>query len=353
MRSNLSETILALVISALDDLSKPNSKLSAVIHKCIRIARLRNDYEHLYWLEEEMKSTKEKDVENKVLREIAPHYEREALKDMRNRVINAYIIERQINHYDRKTQTVDEDKICICSVQEIEDSVEYYHLEASGATPPNGLHPVDLYFIEKQYRSDRTFLLSVSKEYTTVLRKIENRVHDFLSLTEKQLLYGQINADVFESNRRYVDGKLNSLSPEAFNQFVAAYQRSRELTPESRSQAVLSCRRILKTIADNLYPASAKPVKCSDGIERVLTDDKYISRLWQYIYVTMGKSSSRDLLTSQISDVGNRIDHLYELSSKGVHADVDEFELNQCIIQTYITIGDILRIADRVSAVQQ
>jgi hypothetical protein len=57
------------------------------------------------------------------------------------------------------------------------------------------------------------------------------------------------------------------------------------------------------------------------------------------------------LLLASVQDLGNRIDRLYELTNKGIHADVSNFEVNQCLIQTYILVGDILRIADKQSAI--
>jgi hypothetical protein len=44
------------------------------------------------------------------------------------------------------------------------------------------------------------------------------------------------------------------------------------------------------------------------------------------------------------------MDRLYDLVSKGVHTDVTEFEVNQAVIQTYLLVGDILRLADQDSA---
>ncbi len=57
------------------------------------------------------------------------------------------------------------------------------------------------------------------------------------------------------------------------------------------------------------------------------------------------------MLLAEVQDVGNRIDRLYEMSNKGVHAETTEFEVNQTVIQTYLLMGDILRLADDDSAI--
>jgi hypothetical protein len=65
----------------------------------------------------------------------------------------------------------------------------------------------------------------------------------------------------------------------------------------------------------------------------------------------MSGQKSGELLLSTINDLGTRIDKVYDLSCKGVHNNVPEFEVNQCVIQTYLIIGDILRLYDNRSAI--
>ncbi|MDP2885954.1 MAG: hypothetical protein Q8P51_13140 [Ignavibacteria bacterium] len=351
MNPTIGDKILELAHQALNELDTPNRLLSSVIRKCIRIARLRNDFDNLLWLELEMRDFSDKQTKRKILLEIAFHYAKDDFKELYDRVLASYMTERSCRQYDDHSKTlVDKGNLTSRTVSELEDAIQELLTEASSSTPPSGLHPVDLYVLEEQYSNKRTMLRLMASEYSSVLRKIENRAHEFLSLTEKQLIFSQINADIFERNRHYVDEHLKAISPEALDQLIAAFRRVNESSAESRSQALLSCRRILKTLADRLYPAKDTPVVGADGKERILTDDKFISRLWQFIFERTNSSKSRDLLNAQLQDLGNRIDRLYQLSSKGVHDSVGEFELNQCVIQTYLTVGDILRLAESDSA---
>jgi hypothetical protein len=53
---------------------------------------------------------------------------------------------------------------------------------------------------------------------------------------------------------------------------------------------------------------------------------------------------------SQIKTLGERLDALNALGSKGVHDAVAPAEVDQCLIQTYLAAGDLLRLAeDRAS----
>lgn len=154
---------------------------------------------------------------------------------------------------------------------------------------------------------------------------------------------------IFKKHRQYVDEKLKLLCPEALDQFIAVCRRLAEGDSEARSQALLSCRRILKTLADELYPAKQNRVICTNGKKRKLTEDKYVARLWQFVAEKIKTKKTGQLLLAQIKDLGNRIDRLYDLTSKGVHGEPSEFEVNQCVIQMYFTVGDILRLTDENS----
>lgn len=77
-----------------------------------------------------------------------------------------------------------------------------------------------------------------------------------------------------------------------------------------------------------------------------MTENKFISRLVQFAASRATGSASRDVLTAQIKALGERLDALNDLGSKGVHAQVSAAEVDQCLIQTYLAVGDLFRLAD-------
>jgi hypothetical protein len=171
-----------------------------------------------------------------------------------------------------------------------------------------------------------------------------------LSQVERQLYLGQQTSDIDEQNRQFVDSALQRLAPEVLEQLLAAYRRVREGTSEARSHALTSCRRALKSIADRVYPARADPVIGIDGKSHKLTEDRFVARLWQYVAERVPNDASRELFLRDVEDLGSRIDRLNDLSSKGVHAEVTEFEVNVCVSRTYMILGDILRLYTNLSA---
>lgn len=183
----------------------------------------------------------------------------------------------------------------------------------------------------------------------SVLGRQRNRIALYLSSVETQMHFGQVNGDIFERNRVYVEERLRSLAPEVLDQFATAYKRHAEGGPEARAHALLSCRRVLKTLADALYPATNESVEGIDGRTRIMDADSYINRLCQFAAEAAHGSSSRDLLVSNVKALGEQLRHLNSLDSKGVHADASSAEADQCLIQTFTVVGDLLRIADHAS----
>lgn len=349
MGNDVINRILQLVKAGLEEMDRPDSRLTRLVNIAIRVARLRGDYENLGWLRmETVDLLSELGVKN-VRIEMASRFSREQMRRLMEAQWMAYCEEREFNGYNEQLQEV-RGKLIGASVANLEMMID--HLKSSLAIPDPTYVETDptLKSLSNYMRSIKQTNLAA---YNVIKSRISQRVYEFLSGTESQLVLGRNQPDIFERNRRYVEERLRYVAPDALEQLLEASNRATEGKPESRSHAALSCRRALKTLADKLYPAHKDPVQCIDGEERILTDDKYISRLWQFISNKMSnaKSGSGELLLSQMTDLGNRIDAVYNLDCEGIHDSLNEFECDQCVINTWFIIGDVLRIADDTSAV--
>ena len=130
---------------------------------------------------------------------------------------------------------------------------------------------------------------------------------------------------------------------------MAAQERVTADDPEAISHALTSCRRMIKALADKLYPATKEHRIGVDGVSRSMTDDFYRNRLLQYVQETVGRHKSGEVLQAVIADLGARLNALDALSSKGVHADPSLDEAHTCVIQAYLLAGDLLAIAEGTS----
>jgi hypothetical protein len=184
-----------LVTNALDEIDSKRMPVSSIIRKAIRIARMRNDYESLYWLEYEMIGFKDKHSRDRLRSEIALHFDKQSFNALRRYVVEAYISERQIAKME-DGKLVEGDFICGLSVHEIEVQVDHLIHTAEKAVPPEGLHPVDLYYVQRSNNELRDVVLTMAQENQKLLARIVHRVYDFLSASEQQLVYGQFHSDV-------------------------------------------------------------------------------------------------------------------------------------------------------------
>jgi hypothetical protein len=162
------------------------------------------------------------------------------------------------------------------------------------------------------------------------------------------LYFDERVSDIFEAHRAYVDARLQVVAPTAFEQLSSAYARRATDDTEARAQALMSCRRALKSVADALYPATGETVTGADGKKREMKDDRFVSRLLQFVgdRASALGTAQRSVLSAQIGLLGKKLDGLKDLTSKGVHASATDAEVDHCIIQTYLTIGDILRLSE-------
>jgi hypothetical protein len=343
-----SDYILTLVRETLHDLDLPVSRLTAVMRKAVRIARLRSDWEAVYWLSMELEPLSDKEARTRRIGEAAPFFSRDELRKLHTRSLEELIASRMIGHigYNRE---IDEEKMTSLSVPELEEIVASAAAVCREPLPSN-LNPVDTALLSERRRaSDDRAAFSLT-EIRKVLARLAQRTHTFLSRVERQLALGQQQADFFEHNRLYVENKLGLLSPEALDQLRTALKRASEGTAEGRSHSLTSCRRALKSVADRLYPARTNPIRGNDGKERTLDDSKFVSRLWQYLAESSAGSASKKLLQGEIDHLGPTIDRLNELSSKGVHDQVTAFEVNACVISMYSLVGALLRLHEQDSA---
>lgn len=250
----------------------------------------------------------------------------------------------------RRTQP-DKQDVNLRSVQQLEELAQMLR-EQEAATlvpPPPGMHSYDLGKHVSDQERARTHLVASRIALETVLARIKNRLWDFLTETEHELTFGEATAETFDRLRSYVDEQLTTIAPPALGQFQTAYRRLKDGGDEDRAHAVTSCRRVLKTLADELYPASSEPVTGVDGKSRVLNDAVFVNRLLQYVAETVGKHENGAVVQAALKDVDTRLHALNELASKGVHADVTTYEVDTCVVQTYLVVADVLRIRERAA----
>lgn len=333
----------------MDQFDAPSMTVTALTRRCQRIASLRGDGMAVAWLGLEM-SDVQNQYENK---SDAP---RESLAVRLLRAIpgdeaNARWSAEYHGYTSRRRLQPDRAEANLRSVQQTEETVQMLREQeaASLIPPPPGMNTFDLGKHVADQQQLRARLVTSRIPLENILARIKNRLWEFLTETEYELTLGEATAETFDRLRSYVDNQLTTISPLALDQFQTAYRRLKDGGSEDRAHAVTSCRRVLKTLADELYPARLEPVIGSDGKEHVLNDPAFVNRLLQYIAETVGKHENGGGIQATLEDLGARLHALNELASKGVHADVKAYEVDTCVVQTYLVIADVLGIRERAN----
>ncbi|MDR1634131.1 MAG: hypothetical protein LBS27_04270 [Bifidobacteriaceae bacterium] len=235
-------------------------------------------------------------------------------------------------------------------IGQFEDHIAAVRSAIAETKAPDNVAPGDTYAVLRSIDSAKAKLAETINTLVPIVERVKSDVHSFLVTTENELELGQARAGIFTRAQRYVNGSLAQYAPKALEQFVAAQDRLDDASPEDLAQAATSCRRMLKSLADALYPATGQSVMGADGVERVMSDDAYRNRLLQYVSETLGKHGQAAVVQSTLDTLGPRLESLDKLASKGVHSEVTAAEAEICVVWTYLLAADLVRIADRSSA---
>ncbi len=330
----------------MDQFDEPGATVAGIVRRCQRIASLRGDGIALAWLgieamdvTNEFKGSSEAKRTSLAARLLEAMPSAEASEKWAAEY-HGYLVRRRL------AQGAEE--ACLLSAQQIEGTVQMLRDQEAGlADPPPGMHTYDLgKYVADRQRMHTTYL-TTRIPLDNILARVKDRLWEFLTETEHELTFGEATSETFDRLRSFVDRQLTTISPPALDQFQTAYRRLKDGGDEDRAHALTSCRRVLKTLADELYPARRDPVVGSDGKQHVLTDGAFVNRLLQYVSETVGNHENGAVVQATVKDIDARLSALNDLASKGVHADVTTYEVDTCVVQTYLVVADLLRIRER------
>ena len=175
----------------------------------------------------------------------------------------------------------------------------------------------------------------------TVKEQIKTRCLNYAIRIERQLQSQKKSINFLEQIQNGVNNYFKAHSEDVYTKLQKAAQLIDPNDPEDLSLLLTQVRRAMKSTADFFYPASTKSIKCSDGKERILGDDQYLKRLNEFLITTFQKSSSRDLLKTELDYLSVFAHRLNDVASKGVHAAVSAHEAKQGLLGLYIFLYNV------------
>ncbi len=182
-------------------------------------------------------------------------------------------------------------------------------------------------------------------DHREVVERIRTWVFGYLTRVECQLEASDTVSATLARHRTTVDRLLDRVVPDVRDQLQAALRTARSRgDSESRSQVLTTCRRVLTTIADHVYPASTSPHISGDGTARTVSAGAYRNRI---LAALEEGDTGGQAFAAALEDFACRLERLDSLSQKGVHASVSEHEMEFGLAQTYFLAGELI---DRVGS---
>lgn len=318
--TNLAEEILKNI-----ELSEIPFK--SIILKCLRLCRLMNDETGI-----------------KLFTYEASGYPLDKSGLLTNEAWNLCRISGRI-HYDKDENGKYKEFAFISTISEMEASIEVQLERMKVISDPTsyGDNVTPLAISTAKNTGERNNVTKSIRDDAKRIETIKVKIYDYVLKIYNDLLYGNIVEDIFRRNRNTVDNELLNTCPEAIKKLSSIYDNLSSSNEEDWANAIHSCRRILKEVADNLYPPTDKTISVGKK-EIKLGEEQYINRLIQYIDSNSASKTYKSIVGTSLEDIGNKLDALNNAACKGTHNKLTKFEAERYLIYTYLFLGDILSL---------
>jgi hypothetical protein len=330
------DRILGMVEAALNDFDQLSA--SGAARRALRVATLLDDKPAAIWLRREGEELADDDLKPDVQAKVLADLVRNELAHLPRKQAFSIVVSDFAAYLGRRK--IDGTSSILIALQDIERHITLVEGEAAQL--------VSQVPSSKVYQATMQARVTMNRQ-RALLGHTKDAIFEYLLGVEKRMVFETAAEDIFARVKQRVDAAVSVVSREALDQFSSAYERLAVGDAEALSHALLSCRRILKSVADVVYPARNEPVIAADGKERRLTDERYINRLLQFISEHVGRHGSGEVLQANLTMLGARLSAIDGLASKGVHASVTVAEVEVCIVQTYLAIGEIIGISFDIS----
>lgn len=184
-------------------------------------------------------------------------------------------------------------------------------------------------------RLDKT-IVDLLNQHQLIINKVKALIHNFASTVYYERLFSDITENIFGDFKTEVDKLLAQSCGSVLAKVPSIYKRLNEGDLEAVSQALTSCRRIIDSFADAIYPPTNTPINM-DGNVVNLTSQHHQNRINAYIRERVKSDSRRTKLRQSLKN-------LYERASAGIHSDVTLAEARSLFLETYLLLGEIITL---------
>ena len=186
---------------------------------------------------------------------------------------------------------------------------------------------------------------------------LKSQYYDYAVKWQIELQFGSTARTAFEEYQEKVDGYFSSLPTTALQKLTAIEAIMEDGNPERYAQVLTSCRRLWSETAKSLFNEvlpdyTGNMFKTKSGRDIDISGDHDNNRLSAVIETLQTKAAKNTLVGSEMMYLIDWMEQINKRQSDGVHHDVTRDQAMQCIIHTYIALGDILSLKAEVEEEQ-
>lgn len=176
----------------------------------------------------------------------------------------------------------------------------------------------------------------------TRLGGIKNRVlallHKFISDVYYEKVFDNLSESIFQKYKNDVDALIIDNCGEVLHQIPAVMNRLAEGDEESISQALSTCRRMIDSFANSIFPPTDEIIEIG-GNQLTLDANKHQNRINAFVHQHCGSTSRKKKIRQNLSN-------LYDRVATGVHNEVSAEEAKALFLNTYLLMGEVLHIRE-------
>ena len=301
-----SKHILELAREIIDDIELNKTKAQSILLKCTRLSRYVDNDEVRKWLKFEMQGFVSGDqISEKYMTKTGRWTDRKEYKGY-------WIPLSQIE------ATIDSQTNKIKSFRIPDSSSQYAAIVVSKVTTS----------------------MNLTANYISTMVGIKSRVisllHEFATNVYYERVFDNLAESIFDNYKKEIDLLISVNAGDIIEQIPAVIARLSDSDKESISQALTTCRRVIDSFANNIFPPSEETINIG-GNEISLTVDKVLNRLNAFVHKNSNSESRKNRIRQNLKN-------LYDRVSAGVHTDVDAQEAKNLFFNVYLILGEILTL---------
>lgn len=304
-----SEHILELAKELLDDIELSRTSAESLILKASRLARWVGSEEIRYWLKLEMGGYNgSNDISIKYM-------------GITGRWLNR---EKQTGYWGLLAQqeaAIEAEKAKLAALRTPDSSGEWASVAIANVT------------------NAMTQASNNISRLSGIRTRVLAQLHTFVSEIYYEKQFDSLSESIFERYKSDVDSLIAESCGDVLEQIPSVMSRLAEGVQEAISQSLTTCRRVIDSFADSIFPPSEETIEIG-GNQLSLAANRHQNRINAYIHQRIDSNTRKKRFRQNLAN-------LYDRVSTGVHNEVTVEEARALFLNTYLLIGEILHLPSK------